>query len=154
MVAWSRMESHGVAWSSGFSLPKGFLKAGLQTKPPFFSSDKLPNGYGQLPCCESKSSANRREVRCNGAHPAAMETRDRFNISRIAIEHPWLTVLFWIVLCVIGSSAFHTLKYALLPDITFPVVVVPPMSPPPKPPADTAREVSLPIEQRLKSIEG
>ena len=51
-----------------------------------------------------------------------MQNRERFNISRIAIEHPRLTVAFWIALCICGWMAFRTLKYALLPDITFPVV--------------------------------
>lgn len=50
--------------------------------------------------------------------------RQRFNISRLAIAHPWLTVCLWLVLTVAGLFAFSSLKYALFPDITFPVVVV------------------------------
>jgi multidrug efflux pump subunit AcrB len=83
-----------------------------------------------------------------------MDSRDRFNISRIAIAHPWLTIVFWIALCVAGSFAFRTLNYALLPDITFPVVVVAVTSSNPESAPDTAREISLPIEQRLKSLGG
>jgi multidrug efflux pump subunit AcrB len=83
-----------------------------------------------------------------------MDSRDRFNISRIAIAHPWLTVGFWIALCVAGFFALRTLNYALLPDITFPVVVVTANLSNPQSAPDTAREISLPIEQRLKSLGG
>ncbi|MGA7933215.1 MAG: efflux RND transporter permease subunit [Kovacikia sp.] len=50
--------------------------------------------------------------------------REQLNISRLAIQHPWLTLGFWIAVSVAGLLAFSSLKYALLPDITFPVVVV------------------------------
>lgn len=50
--------------------------------------------------------------------------REQFNISKIAIQHPWLTLGFWIAVSVAGLLAFSSLKYALLPDVTFPVVVV------------------------------
>jgi multidrug efflux pump subunit AcrB len=50
--------------------------------------------------------------------------RQRFNISRGAIAHPWLTVCFWLAVTIAGLLAFSSLKYALFPDITFPVVVV------------------------------
>lgn len=83
-----------------------------------------------------------------------MDTRERFNISRIAIAYPRLTVVFWIVLSISGFFAWRTLRYELLPDITFPVVVVTAMSSSPQTAADTARELSLPIEERLKSVEG
>src|SRR6185295_9177552 len=83
-----------------------------------------------------------------------MDARERFHISRIAIAYPRLTVAFWIALCVVGFFAFRTLRYALVPDITFPVVVVTAASTNRRSAADTAREISLPIEQRLKSIEG
>jgi multidrug efflux pump subunit AcrB len=53
-----------------------------------------------------------------------MSLRERFNISRLAIEYPWLTLGFWIAVSVAGLLAFSSLKYALFPDITFPVVVV------------------------------
>jgi multidrug efflux pump subunit AcrB len=53
-----------------------------------------------------------------------LSVRERFNISRIAIQHPWLTLGFWIAVMVAGILAFSSLKYALFPDITFPVVVV------------------------------
>ncbi len=50
--------------------------------------------------------------------------RQNFNISRIAIKYPWLTVGFWIAVCVAGLLAFSSLKYGLFPDITFPVIIV------------------------------
>jgi multidrug efflux pump subunit AcrB len=50
--------------------------------------------------------------------------RSRFNLSRLAISFPRLTIGFWIAVTVAGLLAFSSLKYALFPDITFPVVVV------------------------------
>ena len=83
-----------------------------------------------------------------------MDIRDRFNISRLAIEHPRFTVVFWIVVCVAGVFAFRTLKFALLPDISFPVVVVTATAPEEISKEDLARDVSLPMELRLREIEG
>jgi multidrug efflux pump subunit AcrB len=51
-------------------------------------------------------------------------TRDRFNISRWAIAAPRITLGFWIAVTVAGVLALSSLKYALFPDIAFPVVVV------------------------------
>ena len=53
-----------------------------------------------------------------------LSLRQRFNISRLAIAYPWLTLGFWLAVSVAGVLAFSSLKYALFPDITFPVVVV------------------------------
>lgn len=50
--------------------------------------------------------------------------RERFNISRLAIQYSWLTLGFWLAVAVAGIMAFSSLKYALFPDVTFPVVVV------------------------------
>ncbi|EDX85338.1 RND transporter, HAE1/HME family, permease protein [Synechococcus sp. PCC 7335] len=50
--------------------------------------------------------------------------RDRLNLSRLAIQNVWLTICCWIAIATIGLIAFGSLKYALFPDITFPVVVV------------------------------
>ncbi len=50
--------------------------------------------------------------------------RARFNISRLAIRYPIVTYVVWISVIVGGILAFTTLKYTLLPDIAFPVVVV------------------------------
>ena len=89
-----------------------------------------------------------------GASQQFTDPRDRNNISRIAIAHPRLTIIFWVVLCITGYFALRKLNYALLPDISFPVVVVTANALTPEPAPETAREISLPIEQRLKSLEG
>jgi multidrug efflux pump subunit AcrB len=79
--------------------------------------------------------------------------RERFNISRIAIAAPWLTLCFWLSITVAGLFAFSSLKYALFPDITFPVVVVNAQTPVQSTP-DTEQKVTQPIEQALRSLTG
>lgn len=82
-----------------------------------------------------------------------MSVRERFNISRLAIAHPWLTVAFWIAVTVGGVFAFRTLQYSLLPDITFPVVIVN-IQAPLSSASETSGKIARPVEQRLKSLEG
>ncbi|MEC4986192.1 MAG: efflux RND transporter permease subunit [Oscillatoria sp. PMC 1068.18] len=78
--------------------------------------------------------------------------RDRLNISRLAIKYSWLTICFWLAITVAGLLAFSSLKYALFPDITFPVVVV-------NSTADfstaeeTENQLTIPIEKQLQSLE-
>ena len=79
--------------------------------------------------------------------------RERFNISRLAIEFPWFSIGFWIAVTVAGILAFSSLKYALFPDITFPVVVVNAQAPL-QTALDTEQKLTNPIEQRLQSLEG
>lgn len=50
--------------------------------------------------------------------------RERLNISRYAIKYAKITLFFWIAVAVAGFFAFSSLKYALFPDVTFPVVIV------------------------------
>ncbi|QLE56734.1 efflux RND transporter permease subunit [Nostoc sp. TCL26-01] len=88
-------------------------------------------------------------VKLNGAKSA----RERFNLSRLAIEFSWLTVSFWIAVAVAGILAFSSLKYALFPDITFPVVVVN-ATVPLETAVDTEAKLTIPIEKRLQSIKG
>ena len=79
--------------------------------------------------------------------------RERFNISRLAIAHPRLTVSFWLAIAVAGIFAFSSLKYALLPDITFPIVVVNAQGP--KMTAlETEKNLTEPIEAQMQSLEG
>ncbi|MBD2364017.1 efflux RND transporter permease subunit [Anabaena minutissima FACHB-250] len=85
---------------------------------------------------------------------SAKSARERFNISRLAIEFSWLTVSFWIAVAVAGILAFSSLKYALFPDITFPVVVVNATAPPLVNALDTEAKLTQPIEERLRSLEG
>jgi multidrug efflux pump subunit AcrB len=79
--------------------------------------------------------------------------RERFNISRLAIKHPRLTVTFWLVLVVVGAVAAGSLKYALFPDITYPVVVVQAAAP-----LDDAEltetQLTRPIEQAVRALPG
>ncbi|WP_208343290.1 efflux RND transporter permease subunit, partial [Aetokthonos hydrillicola] len=82
-----------------------------------------------------------------------ISVRERFNISRLAIQYSWLTLSFWIAVAVAGVLAFSSLKYALFPDITFPVVVVNATAPLTTA-LDTETKLTKPIEQQLHSIEG
>jgi multidrug efflux pump subunit AcrB len=79
--------------------------------------------------------------------------RERFNISKLAIDFSWLTVCFWIGVTVAGVLAFSSLKYALFPDITFPVVVVNAQAPLTSA-LDTEAKLTKPIEASLKSLAG
>ncbi|MBW4643666.1 MAG: efflux RND transporter permease subunit [Goleter apudmare HA4340-LM2] len=84
---------------------------------------------------------------------SSKSARERFNISKLAIQFSWLTVGFWIAVTVAGIFAFSSLKYALFPDITFPVVVVNAQAPL-KTALDTESKLTQPIEQSLKSLQG
>ncbi|WP_427157324.1 efflux RND transporter permease subunit [Aliinostoc sp. HNIBRCY26] len=86
-------------------------------------------------------------AKLNGSKSA----RERFNISRLAIEYSWLTVSFWIAVAVAGFLAFSSLKYALFPDITFPVVVVNATAPL-QTAVDTEKKLAIPIEEKLNSL--
>jgi multidrug efflux pump subunit AcrB len=85
--------------------------------------------------------------------PHSKSLRERFNISKLAIQHPRLTVSFWLAVMIAGMLAFSSLKYALFPDITFPVVVVHATAPL-STALDTEAKLTQPIEQRLNSLEG
>jgi multidrug efflux pump subunit AcrB len=79
--------------------------------------------------------------------------RERFNISRLAIQRPVLTLSFWLAVLVAGVLAFSSLKYALFPDITFPVVVVN-ASAPLKDAIATEKQLTNPLEQKLVGLKG
>ncbi|MEH2010393.1 efflux RND transporter permease subunit [Nostoc sp.] len=79
--------------------------------------------------------------------------RELFNISKLAIQFSWLTVSFWIAVTVAGVLAFSSLKYALFPDITFPVVVVNATAPLTTA-VDTEAKLTQPLEERLRSLKG
>lgn len=78
--------------------------------------------------------------------------RERFNISRLALRYPWLTLGFWIAVSIAGMLAFSSLKYALFPDVTFPVVVVNATAPITNASGMEAK-VTQPIERQLKSLD-
>ncbi|CAD5959996.1 Multidrug resistance protein MdtC [Planktothrix tepida] len=85
--------------------------------------------------------------------PLKPAIRERFNISRISIAHPRIVIGFWIGVIVAGMLAFGSLKYALFPEVTFPVVVVSTTAPI-STATDMELKVTLPIENQVKSIEG
>ncbi len=77
--------------------------------------------------------------------------RERLNISRFAIKYARLTLFFWIAVTIAGIFAFSSLKYALFPDVTFPVVIIQATAP-----FDSAEETELkltnPLEESLRSL--
>ncbi|NET65091.1 MAG: efflux RND transporter permease subunit [Moorea sp. SIO1G6] len=79
--------------------------------------------------------------------------RKRFNISRLAIKYSRVTIGFWIAMVVAGLLAFSSLKYALFPDITFPVVVVNAQVPL-ETALETEQKLTQPIEERLLPLAG
>ncbi len=78
--------------------------------------------------------------------------RDRFNLSRLAIHYSWLTILLWIGITVAGVWAYGSLKYALFPDITFPIVIVNATAPL-ETSLETESQLAAPIEQNLRSLD-
>ena len=76
----------------------------------------------------------------------------QFNLSRWAIARPRIAVGLWVALAIAGLLSFGSLRYALFPDITFPVTVITASAP-----YDTALQVEAlltdPIEQQLTSLE-
>ncbi len=80
-----------------------------------------------------------------------LSLRERLNISRLAIAYPWLTLGFWLAVSVAGVLAFSSLKYALFPDITFPVVVVT-ASAPLRTALDTEAKLTQLLEQPLSAL--
>lgn len=79
--------------------------------------------------------------------------RDRFNLSWWSIRHSWFSVSIWLAVAVAGVLAFGSLKYALLPEISFPVTVVNAQAS-----LETAlateSQLTSPLETKLESMEG
>ncbi|AFZ35313.1 acriflavin resistance protein [Stanieria cyanosphaera PCC 7437] len=69
--------------------------------------------------------------------------RESLNLSKLALAYPWLTLCLWLIVAVAGIFAYSSLKYALFPDITFPVVIVQ---------AETSLQTTLATEQQLTTI--
>jgi multidrug efflux pump subunit AcrB len=78
--------------------------------------------------------------------------REKLNISRLAIKFPRLTVGFWLAITVAGLLAFSSLKYALFPDVTFPVVVVSAQAPIATT-LETESQLTTKLEPPLRSLE-
>lgn len=89
--------------------------------------------------------------RVRAVKPPSTSLRERLNISRLALAHPRLTVVAWIVVAIAGVVAYGQLRLALFPDVTFPLVVIT-TDVPGMEPAGIERTVTLPIEQRLQGL--
>lgn len=81
------------------------------------------------------------------------KVRQRFNIARLALQYRWLTIGFWAVISIAGLVGFSQLKYALFPDITFPVVVVSARSPA-FDAEGTEKQLTRPLEAQLATLPG
>ena len=79
--------------------------------------------------------------------------RQKLNLSSLALAYPWVTIGFWVAVVVAGIVAFSGMKYALFPDITFPVVVVD-ASAPIETALETEASLTAPLESQLESLEG
>jgi multidrug efflux pump subunit AcrB len=76
--------------------------------------------------------------------------RERLNLSKVALTYPRLTIGFWLALAVAGCLAFSSLKYALFPEITFPVIIINAQAPL-ETSLTTEQQVTIPIEKALNS---
>ena len=79
--------------------------------------------------------------------------RQKLNISRWAIKHPWLTINFWLAIAVAGLFAFSSLQYALFPDVTFPVIIIRAENSNLESSYDTTQQITNPIEEALLPLE-
>ncbi|MEA5535018.1 efflux RND transporter permease subunit [Crocosphaera sp. XPORK-15E] len=77
--------------------------------------------------------------------------REHLNISRLAIKYSRVTIFVAIAVAVAGLLAFSSLKYALFPEITFPVVIVQASSPFDNT-LETEQQVTEPLENALRSL--
>lgn len=78
--------------------------------------------------------------------------RSRLNLSRIALSRPWLTISFWLAVSVAGLLAFSSLKYALFPDVMFPIVVVN-ATVPLESVQETEQQLTIPLETWLQEAD-
>lgn len=85
--------------------------------------------------------------------PPQKSIRERFNISKWAIYNPAPTIAFWLAVMIAGFIAFGSLRYALFPDVTFPVVVVN-ASAPIASALETETQLTEPLETELRSLKG
>ncbi len=75
------------------------------------------------------------------------------NLSWWAIKHFRITIAFWLVIAVAGIFAFNSLKYALFPDITFPVIVIRAESGLEQV-VEVEQNLTIPIESSVKALPG
>jgi len=87
-----------------------------------------------------------------GVSTEQKSVRQSLNISRLAIHFPRFTIGFWIAVALAGIVAFGSLRYALFPDITFPVIVVNATSQTATSSGETEAGITIPIEAKLKHL--
>ncbi|WP_247716601.1 efflux RND transporter permease subunit [Synechocystis sp. PCC 6803] len=75
----------------------------------------------------------------------------RWNLSHWAIDHPRFTIGFWLAIAVAGLLTFSSLKYALFPEVSFPVVIVQ-SSGAGLDLAQTEQKLTIPLEEKLVTI--
>ncbi|MDJ0660621.1 MAG: efflux RND transporter permease subunit [Crocosphaera sp.] len=78
--------------------------------------------------------------------------REHLNISRVAIKYARVTLFIAIAVAVAGIFAFSSLKYALFPEIPFPVVIVQGTAPL-ETTIETEKQLTNPLETSLRSLE-
>ncbi|MDJ0600894.1 MAG: efflux RND transporter permease subunit [Crocosphaera sp.] len=78
--------------------------------------------------------------------------REHLNISRVAIKYARVTIFIAIAVAVAGIFAFSSLKYALFPEIPFPVVIVQGTAPL-ETTLETEKQLTNPLETSLRSLE-
>ncbi len=78
--------------------------------------------------------------------------REHLNISRVAIKYARVTIFLAIAVAVAGIFAFSSLKYALFPEIPFPVVIVQGTAPL-ETTLETEKQLTNPLETSLRSLE-
>ncbi|MDJ0901833.1 MAG: efflux RND transporter permease subunit [Xenococcus sp. MO_188.B8] len=75
------------------------------------------------------------------------------NLSWWAIKYFRITIAFWLAIAVAGIFAFNSLKYALFPDITFPVIVIRAESSLEQV-VEVEQNLTIPIESSVKALPG
>ncbi len=75
-----------------------------------------------------------------------------FNISGNAIRYPRQVIAFWLGVIVAGILAYSSLKYALFPEISYPVVVVIAQKSSLSTTTNTEAQLTNPIEKSLKNL--
>jgi multidrug efflux pump subunit AcrB len=102
-------------------------------------------GFDQAPFDQAPDSSD------SQASGASSNLRQRWNISRWALAYPRWTIGLWLAIAAAGLVSFGSLKYALFPDVTFPVVIVNATAPFTTA-LQTETDLVNPLEQRLQSL--
>ena len=89
--------------------------------------------------------------RVRAVKPPPSSLRERLNISRLALAHPSLTVVGWVLVALAGAVAYGQLRLALFPDVTFPLVVITAEAPG-LAPAEAEQALTLPVERRVQGL--